>query len=415
MKYRIEPPGRFDAEISLPSSKSISNRALIISALSKGGIPPERVSDCDDTEVMIEALRGGSETVDVKAAGTSMRFLTAYFAVTEGERVLTGTERMKQRPIGFLVEALRHLGADIKYLEREGYPPLRIKGKPLDGGVIEIPGNVSSQFVSALLMIGPALRHGLELKMTGGIVSRPYIDLTLWMMREHGADADWTEADTITIKPVPYKPCRYVIESDWSASSYWYETVALSDDIETTIRLRGLTDGSKQGDSIVRYIFSMLGVKTTFETKEQNVLTTVTLRKQQRVLSRLDYNFVNAPDLAQTVVVTCAMMNIPFRFNGLASLKIKETDRIEALKAELRKLGYVVTDENNDTLVWDGMRCEPAGGPIETYCDHRMAMAFAPVAIKTKGIEIDNPLVVTKSYPEFWKDMRAAGYDIREI
>lgn len=415
MKYKIEAPDIFNASIDLPSSKSISNRALIISALSKSNIPPERISDCDDTEVMLKALHTDSELVDVGAAGTSMRFLTAYFAATEGEHILTGTERMKQRPIGFLVEALRHLGADIEYMEQEGYPPLRIKGKPLDGGSIEMQGNVSSQFVSALLMIAPILRNGLELKMNDGIVSRPYIDLTLWMMREYGADADWTESDTITVKPAPYKPRHYVIESDWSSSSYWYEAVALSDNPETTIRLNGLTDGSMQGDSIVRYIFSMLGVKTMFETRERNKLTTVTLKKQQRVLSRIDYDFVNAPDLAQTVVATCALMNIPFRFSGLASLKIKETDRIEALKKELLKLGYVIRDENNDTLVWDGERCQPTGEPIYTYKDHRMAMAFAPLAIKTKGIEINDPHVVTKSYPQFWDDMRSAGFQIEEL
>lgn len=415
MRYKITAPATFSANVDLPSSKSISNRALIIHALSSGNIMPERLSDCDDTNVMLRALRQRPQIIDIKAAGTAMRFLTAYLSVTHGEHVLTGTERMKQRPVGLLVDALRRLGADIEYEEDEGFPPLRIKGKPLDGGKLEIPGNVSSQFISALLMIGPALRNGLELKMTGGIVSRPYIDLTLWMMREFGAVADWTDSDTVLVKPKPYKPRNYVIESDWSAASYWYEMVALSPDAEATIKLNGLSDGSKQGDSIVRYIFSMLGVKTIFETKERDKLTTVTLRKQQRRLQRLDYDFVSAPDLAQTVVVTCAMMGIPFRFTGLASLKIKESDRILALKNELRKLGFVLRDEHNNTLIWEGERCDPTAEPFETYDDHRMAMALAPVACKLSEIEMNNPQVVTKSYPQFWQDLNTAGFNIQEV
>jgi len=415
MTYKITPPATFDVDIDLPASKSISNRALIIHALSDGNIMPERLSDCDDTTVMLNALRNRPETIDIRAAGTAMRFLTAYFAVTSGEHILTGTERMKQRPIGLLVEALRNLGADIEYLENDGYPPLRIKGKSLDGGYIEMRGDISSQFVSALLMIAPVLRNGLELRMTGGTASRPYIDLTLWLMREYGADADWTEADTILVKPKPYTTRHYVIESDWSSSSYWYEILALTNDRASTIRLNGLADGSKQGDSIVRYIFSMLGVNTFFGSKDNSQLTTVTLRKQQSIMPQLDYNFVSAPDLAQTVVVTCAMMDIPFHFNGLASLRIKESDRLLALQTELRKLGYVITSEGGDTLVWDGERCEPTGEPLDTYDDHRMAMALAPVAVKLPGIKMNNPQVVTKSYPHFWNDMRKAGFTIEEV
>jgi len=415
MRYNITAPTSLSANIHLPSSKSISNRALIINALSDSGIMPERLSDCDDTDVMLRALHDRPQTIDIHAAGTAMRFLTAYLSATLGEHVLTGTERMKQRPIGTLVEALHSIGADIEYVERDGFPPLRIKGRPLDGGKIAIQGNISSQFVSALLMIGPALRNGLELEMKGGISSKPYIDLTLWMMREFGADADWSEADTVTVAPKPYTPRHYVIESDWSAASYWYEILALTSDQEATIKLNGLADGSKQGDSIVRYIFSMLGVKTIFSTKEQDTLTTITLRKQQRRLQRLDYDFGSAPDLAQTVVVTCAMMDIPFRFTGLASLRLKETDRIMALQNELRKVGYVLRDEHNDTLIWDGERTDPTAEPFETYDDHRMAMALAPIACKRKQIKMNNPQVVTKSYPLFWQDMKAAGFGIEEI
>ena len=411
-QYSIEAPQKLNATIYLPASKSISNRALIIHALSQGNIMPRHLSDCDDTEVMVDALRNMPPVINIKAAGTAMRFLTAYLAVTPGEHIITGTERMKHRPIGILVDALRYLGADISYEGEEGYPPLRIRGKALEGGHLEIPGNVSSQYISALLMIGPALRHGLELRMTGGLVSRPYIDLTLWMMREFGADADWTDMDTVTVHPKPYTQHDYFIESDWSASSYWYEMLALTEDTEGGLCLNGLMDGSKQGDSVVRYIFSLMGVKSAFSCNDDEVPTTVRLKKAPTRLPRLDYDFVSSPDLAQTVVVTCALLNIPFRFTGLASLKIKETDRMEALKTELRKLGYVIHDEHDDTLTWDGERCEPTLEPIDTYEDHRMAMAFAPAAIKFPGLRINHPEVVTKSYPTFWQHLEAAGFHI---
>lgn len=416
MQYKINPPKNLSATVALPASKSISNRALIIHALSGRGDMPEHLSDCDDTEVIIDALANRPEQIDIHAAGTAMRFLTAYLSVTpDGQsHVLTGTERMKQRPIGILVDALRYLGASIEYVGQEGYPPLRISGRPLEGGRIEVPGNISSQYMSALLMIGPVLQRGLELHMIGGIVSRPYIDLTLWMMREYGADADWTDSETVTVKPQPYASTPYYIESDWSAASYWYEMMALSDDEECRISLEGLTDGSKQGDSVVRYIFSLLGVKSRFVAGKDGKSTTVVLKRQPCYLPRLDYDFVSSPDLAQTVVVACAMRGIPFRFTGLASLHIKETDRIQALKNELRKLGIVIHEEGRDTLYWDGERCAATFNPIDTYDDHRMAMAFAPVCLKHPGLIIRHPHVVKKSYPEFWKDLLAAGFTIEE-
>lgn len=416
MQYKIYPPSQIDATIKLPASKSISNRALVIHALSKGDLLPQNLSVCDDTEVIVNAMQQNPHVVDIKAAGTAMRFLTAYFAVTPGDHVLTGTERMKQRPIRLLVDALRYLGADIEYVGEEGFPPLRVRGKELEGGYIEIPGNVSSQYISALLMIGPVLKKGISLRMTGGVISRPYIDLTLWMMREFGADADWTDVDTVTVRPCPYRQRAYVIESDWSASSYWYEIMALGKNSESSLRFEGLMDASKQGDSIVKYIFSLLGVKTRFaSTTDDTLFPLVTLKAHQCMLPRLDYDFISAPDLAQTVVVTCALLDIPFRFTGLASLKIKETDRIEALKRELRKLGYVLRDENGDTLTWDGSRCEPTLEPIDTYDDHRMAMAFAPAAMVCPGLVINNPQVVTKSYPQFWADLEKAGFRIEKM
>jgi 3-phosphoshikimate 1-carboxyvinyltransferase len=387
---------------------------MIIYSLSGGNMLPQNLSDCDDTNVIIDALRYIPETIDIKAAGTAMRFLTAYLSVMRGTHVLTGTERMKHRPIGVLVDALRHLGAEIEYVGEEGFPPLRITGQTLRGGDLELPGNISSQYISALLMIGPVLKDGLTLKLQGEVISRPYIDLTLWMMREFGADVEWTGPDTIEVKPKPYKPTNYFIENDWSAASYWYEMVALSQDKDAEVRLSGLMDGSKQGDSSVRYIFSLLGVKTIFETKEEGVPQTVTLRKSGRRVPRLEYDFVNSPDLAQTFVVTCAMMGVKFHFTGLGTLKIKETDRIKALIAEMRKLGFVVHDANDSELIWDGERCEPdTNAVIDTYEDHRMALALAPVAM-LQPITINNPQVVTKSYPNFWKHLAAAGFGIQE-
>ena len=412
--YTIRPPASLRANIQLPASKSISNRALIIHALSGGGILPRNLSDCDDTEVMIRALHDMPAEIDIKAAGTAMRFMAAYLSCTPGTHVITGTNRMKQRPIRTLVNALRYLGGDIRYLEEEGFPPLQINGKTLEGGRLEIPGNVSSQYISALLMIGPTLQKGLELRMTGEIVSRPYIDLTLCTMRDFGAVADWSDIDTITVKPSAYKSRPYLIENDWSASSYWYEMMALTPDNNAEIALEGLMDGSRQGDSVVKYIFSLLGVKTQFASTDCCKPTTVRLKRHRCMLPKLDYDFVNSPDLAQTLVTTCCGMGIPFHFTGLASLKIKETDRIVALKTELRKLGFVLTDVNGDTLTWDGRRCEPTGEAVETYEDHRMAMALAPMAMKLGSIRINHPEVVSKSYPRFWDDLKRAGFGITD-
>ena len=412
-QYLIKAPKLQNATVSLPASKSISNRALIIYALSGGQQMPENLSDCDDTQVILDALRDMPDEIDIKAAGTAMRFMTAYLSVMQGTHVLTGTARMKERPIGILVDALRKLGADISYEGNEGYPPLRITGQPLQGGELEIEGSVSSQYISALLMIGPVLKKGLELKLTGDIISRPYIDLTLWMMREYGADAEWTSNDTITVKPKPYENRDYVIENDWSGASYWYEILALSDDREAQVVLNGLMDGSKQGDSVVRYIFSLLGVKTVFQSKTSGKPQNVTLKCNGRRVPKLEYDFKNSPDLAQTVIVTCVAKDIPFHFKGLATLKIKETDRIEAMKREMRKLGYVLHDRNESELIWDGERCEPTMEEgIDTYNDHRMALSFAPFAMKSGSLIINNPEVVTKSYPHFWKSLQDAGFEI---
>ena len=416
MTYQLWTPEHIETTIDLPASKSISNRALIIHALSGSNTLPTNLSDCDDTEVIIRALEKMPETIDIKAAGTAMRFMTAYLSVLPGEHTLTGTERMKERPIGVLVDALRYLGADIEYVDKEGFPPLHIKGHPLEGGAITIDGSISSQYISALLMIGPILHKGLEMRLEGDIISRPYIDLTLCTMRDFGAEVDWTGPDTITVAAKPYVSHDYFIENDWSAASYWYEIMALHPGQDNEIRLHGLTDGSKQGDSTVRYLFSLLGVKTSFDDARTGIPTTIHLKRQSMHVPRMEYDFINQPDLAQTFVVTCPLMNIPFHFKGLSTLKIKETDRIKALKVEMRKLGFVIHDIDGKELYWNGERCEPQSRPIiQTYNDHRMALAFAPAACVVPFIHIAHPEVVTKSYPHFWNDLQQAGFTINEL
>lgn len=409
MQYKIMAPKAINSTIFLPSSKSISNRALILNALSMNTSTLENLSDCDDTNVMIDAFKSGSignNLIDVKAAGTSMRFLTALLAITPGEWIITGTERMQERPINILVEALTSLGARITYLGNIGYPPLKIKGTALDGGEIYLSGDVSSQFISALLMISPMMSKGLTIHLEGNIVSIPYIKLTLGMMAQFGVKTHWDDK-TIKIYPEEYKPTHYVVESDWSAASYWYEMAALADDAH--IELKGLFKNSMQGDSKVAELFADLGISTEYTNES------VVLKKTNKVTKKMFHNFVNEPDLAQTFVVTCCMMNIPFMFTGLQSLKIKETDRIEALKAEMKKLGYLIYDSENSILEWNGEKCEPEpDAVIRTYEDHRMAMAFAPAAIKLGHINIAHPNVVTKSYPRYWNDLKHVGFTVEE-
>ena len=389
MLYKLISPSMVKATIQLPASKSISNRALIINALGKGIYPPENLSDCDDTQVMIKALTEGKETIDIMAAGTAMRFLTAYLSATSGERIITGTARMQQRPIQILVNALRELGAEIEYTHNEGYPPLRIKGAELKGNEITLKGNVSSQYISALLMIGPVLKDGL----------------TLQLMQDFGAKAAWTSPSSISVAPQPYQSVPFTVESDWSAASYWYQIAALSPEAE--IELLGLFRNSYQGDSRGAEVFSRLGITTEFTPKG------VKIKKTGKTPERLEEDFVDIPDLAQTFVVTCALLNIPFRFTGLQSLKIKETDRIAALRTELKKLGYLIEEENDSVLMWNGERCEPEAVPvIATYEDHRMAMAFAPAVITFPKLLIADPQVVSKSYPGYWEDLKLAGFQV---
>lgn len=415
MRYTVSAPATLRADIQLPASKSISNRALILHALSRGSLIPSNLSDCDDTMVMIRALNGNPEHIDILAAGTAMRFLTAYLSVTPGSRIITGTPRMQQRPIRILVDALRSLGAHIEYVGNEGFPPLRITGTTLRGKEISLPGHVSSQYVSALLMIGAVLPEGLHLSLTGEIVSRPYIDLTLQLMQDFGAQAGWTSNSGITVRPGGYRDVPFTVESDWSAASYWYQMMAIwasrrkKEAASEEVELLGLFARSYQGDSRGAEIFSRLGVHTEYTARG------VRLTPTKPSTTHLEENLIDIPDLAQTFVVTCCLMDIPFRFSGLQSLKIKETDRIAALIAELRKLGYAVRSEQDSVLTWDGERYPAEPSPIiATYEDHRMAMAFAPACLVMPCIRIDNPQVVSKSYPAYWTDLQKTGFTVAE-
>ena len=411
----IYPPDKLKGRICLPASKSISNRALIINALSDGKQFPENLSDCDDTRVMLQALQEMPETIDIGAAGTAMRFLTAYLCVKPGTHVITGTERMRHRPIGILVDALRELGAHIEYVGEEGFPPLRITGSSaLVGGTLTVPGNVSSQYVSALLMIAPTLKNGLRLKLTGEIASRPYLDMTLTMMSDFGAEARWVGTDAIEVCPVPYKNRPYFVESDWSAASYWYEIVALSKDLKAEVELKGLRLNSIQGDSRVWDLFLKWGVNTT-SYRDADSTPIVFLSKKDTVVDDFKGDFTHQPDLAQTVVVTCALLDIPFDLSGLQSLRIKETDRIAALCRELEKLGYPL-ECTDCSMKWDGSHTREeikTELEIATYDDHRMAMAFAPVCLRTSHIRIQHPEVVTKSYPAFWTHLKQIGFRVQ--
>ena len=317
---------------------------------------------------------------------------------------------MKQRPIGILVDALRELGANIEYVEKEGFPPLRIQGTTLTKSHISLPGNISSQYISALLMIAPTLKNGLQVTLTGDIISRPYIDLTLQLMKDFGAQASWLNDHELKVEPQPYRSTPYYIEGDWSAASYWHEIVALSKD--ATITLPSLFRKSYQGDSKMADQFAQLGARTSYKENGITILKPKMVDISQAIHVNLD--FTNQPDLAQTFVVTCALQNITFRFTGLQTLKIKETDRIAALICEMKKLGYVLHEAEDSILYWDGERCERSGEAIDTYEDHRMAMAFAPACLVMDNICINNPQVVSKSYPRYWDDLRAAGFTIEE-
>lgn len=412
MNFIITPPEQLNqVPVNLPLSKSESNRQLIIAALTPGGKLPDRVADCDDTDALLSGLHAGPRaTVNIGGAGTAMRFLTAYFATRPGTDItLDGSARMRQRPIAPLVDALRALGADIDYLAAEGFPPLRIRGRMLEGGSVSLDASVSSQFVSALLMVGPTMQGGLHLRLNGRIVSMPYIQMTLELMRLAGVDTQFNE-DTgeITMPYAEYQPTLPPVEADWSAASYWFEIAAVSAE---PVSLQGLRRNSLQGDSAVGRLFEVTGLKHTF-LPDGNLELELT----PDAGSQLNVDFSDNPDLAQTLAVTCCLLALPFRFSGLESLRIKETDRIAALQMELSKLGFITDASEPGTLIWHGARFDPGEQiePIATYDDHRMAMAFAPAALFYPGLQINDAQVVTKSYPQYWNHLRAVGFTIEE-
>lgn len=381
--------------IQITGSKSETNRLLILQQFYPN-LTIENISNSDDSELMQKALKSNSSEINIGHAGTAMRFLTAYFSVKEGsEIVLTGSHRMKDRPIKILVEALTSLGANIHYLEKEGFPPLKISGKKLTKDFIEIEGNVSSQYISALLLIAPTLQNGLKLKFKGEVTSVPYIKMTLALLAELGIDYVW-EGNLIAVQPKPTIEAKAVtVESDWSSASYFYSLCALSPNSEIT--LASYKKNSLQGDSALAVIYENLGVSTEFN---ENVI--ILKNKQTLNLKPLTLNLINAPDIAQTIAVTCFGLGIECYLTGLHTLKIKETDRLVALKTEIEKLGgeVIITNETLHLKVSTNINENIS---IATYDDHRMAMAFAPLAVKV-AIEIEDAGVVSKSYPAFWED-----------
>jgi len=385
----------------LPASKSISNRALILNALSGNKSTLHNLSDANDTQLMLKLVGSRDKIIDVEDAGTTMRFLTAYFSATNQHKIITGTHRMKERPIGILVDALRSLGADIEYLEKPGYPPLEIKqfsGQKTD--TLRIRGDVSSQFISALMMVAPTLPQGLSLVLEGKIGSRPYIEMTASMMRLFGVACDVLEKE-VNIPPRSYQPTEFTVESDWSGSSYWYAFASLATEAE--LRLPRLFLDSLQGDSAIMKIMESLGIQTAMD---ENV---VRLSKTDRI-EKISWDFTHCPDLAQTVAVVCAAKGVEGNFTGLESLRIKETDRIAALQNELRKIGADLREEKDHWKLIPSKKF-PQKAFFNTYKDHRMAMAFAPLAT-IMDVEIENPSVVRKSYPRFWDDMRRLGFEL---
>ncbi|MCG3166714.1 MAG: 3-phosphoshikimate 1-carboxyvinyltransferase [Bacteroidia bacterium] len=396
------PQGAIRATIHLPASKSLSNRALIIRALSGKDFEPdsyrvENLSEAEDTKILLSAIQSSDKIIDVGAAGTAMRFLTAYFAISEGEKILTGTERMKQRPIAPLVEALKVLGADIEYLENTGFPPIGIKGKRLTENEVEVDGSISSQFLSALLMIAPALENGLIITVKGNLVSKPYAKMTIALMKHFGVSVLWKD-NRIEIPHQNYIPQPYTVEADWSAAAFWYSVVALSKDAE--INLPGLQKNSLQGDSVLPELMKQFGVETEFS--NQGIILKKSKIKSQK--SKIEIDFVNFPDLVQSLTVVAAALDFEVQFSGIENLKLKETDRIAALQTELKKFGKeFVKEKTYYTLKGKFKKTEQI---IESYDDHRMVMAFAPLAFVCGNIGIENPETVKKSYPEFWEDLQ---------
>ncbi|UZR92734.1 3-phosphoshikimate 1-carboxyvinyltransferase [Chondrinema litorale] len=394
---------KINAQIPLTASKSECNRALIIQALAGDKITLDNISEARDSQTMKRLLQSNELELDVLDAGTTMRFLTAYCVANNRETVLTGTARMQERPIKILVDALRILGAEIEYKKNEGYPPIYIKSFEQKNKEVNIAGNVSSQYISALLMIAPKLLLGISLNLEGEVTSKPYILMTLQLLEHFGIKYTWQGAN-ISIEPQSYQSNHYSIESDWSGASYWYSIVALAKDAE--IKLLGLRNNSLQGDKAIVEIMSQLGVSSTFD--EEGVI----LRKTTPI-KEFNFDFTHCPDLAQTIAVICAAKGIKAKMTGLESLRIKETDRIAAIQNELAKINVevVVDGDKGIEIIPNNLKVE--GVVFDTYEDHRMAMAFAPLSL-LGNIGIEEPDVVNKSYPPYWKHLKLAGFEITE-
>ncbi|MFC6098256.1 3-phosphoshikimate 1-carboxyvinyltransferase [Flavobacterium qiangtangense] len=397
------------SEIKVTGSKSETNRLLLLQALFSD-ISLENTSNSDDSEVMIKALiqNPEPEIIDIHHAGTAMRFLTAYFATQENrEVIITGSPRMKERPIKILVEALQQLGATISYEENQGFPPIKIKGKKLSKNKVSLPADVSSQYISALLLIAPKLENGLELNLEGKITSIPYIKMTLALLNEIGVETSF-DGNEINVKQlITHNSKLITVESDWSSASYFYSIVALSE-IGTEIKLSSYKENSLQGDSVLAEIYTDLGVETRFENNQ------ITLSKSGNTnLQSVILDLNQAPDIAQTIAVTCFGLGIGCHLTGLHTLKIKETDRLEALRIELQKLGADIT-VTNDSLTLKISSVTERNVAINTYNDHRMAMAFAPLALIT-DIVINDAEVVSKSFPDFWNDLKQIGFKVEKL
>lgn len=409
MKISLSGPSNqlLNKSIKITGSKSESNRSLLLASL-YAGITIENISNSDDAQVMAAGLKQSIGTVDIHHAGTAMRFLTGYFASQEGKEVLlTGSQRMTERPVKILVDALRSLGADIAYVKNEGYPPLKIKGRKLTKDKVSLPADVSSQYISSLLLIAPSLENGLELELVGKITSVPYINMTLSLLNEIGVSTSFEEN---TIKVVPkktVKPQQLIVESDWSSASYFYSIVALAE-VGTEITLSAYKENSLQGDSVLVKLYQELGVSTSFHDNS------ITLKKGSTSYpEQFRADLANAPDIAQTIAVTCFGLGIACHLDGLHTLKIKETDRLVALDTELSKLGAVISvTDKSLTLASSTTIKEDVS--IDTYNDHRMAMAFAPLALKTR-LFVNDAEVVSKSYPDFWSDMELLQIEVTEL
>ena len=393
-------------QVALASSKSESNRALIIQALSSEKILLNNISEARDTQTMLRLLKSNDYELDVMDAGTTMRFLTAYCSLTGRKNRLTGTTRMQERPIHVLVDALRSIGAQIAYSNKEGYPPLETLGfdKQMSASV-QMRGDVSSQYISAVAMLGPTLPQGIEICLEGKIGSKPYIDMTLELMRHFGAQVQWTSSHTIKVEPQPYQSTSYQIESDWSGASYWYSWVALCSNKNLQLTLKGLKENSLQGDRQIVEWMEKLGVYSQFNSEG------VVLTKSDRV-SSISIDFSDSPDLAQTIAATCAGLGVTCTLTGIESLRIKETDRIQALQNELAKVGAKLEEKESGT--WKLSPGAPKTEHIrfDSYEDHRMAMALAPLATRL-SIEINDPGVVAKSYPSYWDHLQSLNIPIQ--